>query len=49
MLIWRKLGPREATVVPPAILMVKEVTMVMVVIMVVVSLLEYLRGEGGVP
>ena len=35
MLILRKLRPREATVVPPAILMLKEVIMAMVVIMVV--------------
>ena len=34
-LISRKLRPREATVVPPAILMLKEVIMAMVVIMVV--------------
>ena len=37
MLIRRKLRPREATVVPPAILMLKEVIMVMAVI-------RYIRG-----
>ena len=45
MLFWRKLGPC-ATVVSPAILMLKEVIMVMVVILVVFSSQEYLRGEG---
>ena len=47
MLIWRNLRPREATVVPSAILMLEAVIMVMVVIIVMLSSQEYLRGRLG--